>query len=228
MNVCFVVVCRPSAFMANRWKAAFHSGDEPTAANEAINKSPEYLECCGKRSFGGYSRLMSDYSKFGQIAPLSKFGVAFLALSLLCACSAMDSEISIATCSKTSHWIYNKIEFSEMDSFTEITVSRDKYLVFGQIIRNDKAFAEALKKQIAEDNKMSFNPKYIFLRSSPDISCARFVHAANVVDAHYPCKNGNVCIWAYGLGDGAMPLGIDPPPGATETELRRQPRADCH
>lgn len=152
---------------------------------------------------------------------MSKFGVAFLALLLLCASSATDGQGSSPKCSKISHWIYNEIEFSEMESFTEITVNRDSYVFFGHKIRDDKEFSEALNKQIVEDKKMSFNPRHIFLRSSQDISCGRFVHAANVVDAHYPCKNGNLCIWAYGLGDGAMPLGIDPPPGATRTERRR-------
>jgi hypothetical protein len=164
---------------------------------------------------------MSDYSKFGEVVPMSKFGVAFFALLLLGASSATDGDGSTPTCSKISHWIYNEVEFAEIDSFTEITVNRNSYVFWGYKIRNDKAFAEALNKQVEEDSKMSFNPRYIFLRSSRDISCGRFVHAANVVDAHYPCKNGNVCIWAYGLGDGAMPLGIVPPPGATETELRR-------
>ncbi len=36
-----VVVSGQAAFMAYRWKAAFHSGDEPTAANEGWKMLPE-------------------------------------------------------------------------------------------------------------------------------------------------------------------------------------------
>jgi len=177
-----------------------------------------WLECCGKRSIGGYSRLMSDYSNFDRIVPVSKLRVAFSVLLLLCAFSGSVSEASISNCSKISHWIYDEIEFSEIESFMEVTVTPTNYIFFGRKIANDEALAEALKKQIAEGKKWSLNPRYIFLRSSQDVSCDRFSHAAAVIDANYPCGRGNLCIWAYGLGSGAMPLGIDPPPGAAHSE----------
>lgn len=176
--------------------------------------------CCGKRTLGGYSGPMYDYSKIDRVVPTSKFGFAFSALLLLCASSSTDGAGSTPACSKISHWIYNEKEFSEIESFTEITVNKHNYRYMGYKIRNDKELAKALKKQIDEDKKMSFNPRHIFLRSNRNITCERFIHAASVVASHYACKNGNLCIWAYGLGEGAMPLGIDPPPGATVTELR--------
>lgn len=164
---------------------------------------------------------MSDYSNFDQIVPVFKLRVAFSALLLLCASSATNGEASITSCSKISHWIYDEIEFSEIDSFMEVTVTRTNYVFFGRKIRTDESLAEALKKQIAEGKKLSLNPRYIFLRSSQDVSCDRFSHAATVIDANYPCGRGNLCIWAYGLGSGAMPLGIDPPPGAAHSEQNR-------
>ncbi len=122
-----------------------------------------------------------------------------------------------AFCEKPEHWAYDEIDFlDDYETFNEITVNESSYIIWGYEIQNDKEFVNNIKKELNSTISQRSKPRYIFLRSNKNISCKRFNHAAQIIDNHYPCKNGNLCIWAYGLGDRAMPLGIITPPEPSE------------
>ncbi|APG61516.1 hypothetical protein LPB140_00170 [Sphingorhabdus lutea] len=137
------------------------------------------------------------------------FNIVALALLFTPYTSYFENEVP-KTCSKIDHWVYDEIEFTEIAAFTEVTVHKDDITYWGYKFSSERKLVKFLKKDL-NDTKASI-PRHIFLRSDKNISCERFNHVATIIDAHYPCKDGKLCIWAHGLGAGAMPLGIGPPP----------------
>lgn len=137
---------------------------------------------------------------------------AVFLIPLLFLISCCDNPKDSAFCEKPKHWVYNEIEINDFEHFNEITVKESSYIIWGYKIQSDKEFVDNIKKELNSTKSKGYKPRYIFLRSNKNISCKKFNHVAQIIDTHYPCKNGDLCIWAHGLGDRVMPLGITSPP----------------
>lgn len=139
-------------------------------------------------------------------------GLISLAMIAACNMHQSKSEEKENNCNPAEGWLnYKSFAFPIHADYVPLFIGKDTYKINRLSVDRDE-YVSYINRLADRKNRTKDSPIFILLYSESEISCEHFLRESKILDEVYQCGSEKLCIWGYGAGTNARPLGVPSPP----------------